>query len=961
MNAVPKSSGWEKTFEKFLTGDKHDNGEHRGFCPIHEDPELSKTPSASYNFSKSIFNCFGGCGGMSFSRLLNVCQEEWPEDFPRGSSAPDSGPRSSVRSINDAPSKRGDAQPLPTDEEVRSWVETLQRMPSMLAVMTANRGLSEATIEKYEIGWHKDRFTIPVRDADGVLQNVRRYKASINGRSVAAKDKMLNLQGHGEARLFLPWMLSEPEVIITEGELDAIIGQEHGLPTMSHTAGASVWKSQWSPLFQEKTVFICYDVDDAGTAGALKVAAGISRYAKAVYIIKLPMPVKGSDLTNFFVDQGYTAKDFRELMEEARLSPYGRKAARDRQGVEPKHVTLEHSLSTEHRGQPLELIVTVAGKVQPPYILPRKVHFMCDQSHSQAACAKCPMSSLGGDMVERIAKDDPFLLELIDSGKGAADTALKKRVNITSRCTVVEIEPEDEWNVEELIVLPSVYNRDEQTQTPITRKIYNVGEYATPVNTTSRLVGFNTAEPKNGRAVFQAYDSEQTKTNIDTFELTPELLEGLKVFQPKKNQPVLKKMGDIARDLEANVTKIYGRVPLHVAYDAVWHSVMDFRFKGVLLGKGWLELLVLGDTRTGKSEAALRLSDHYNAGVMKSCEGATFAGLVGGAEQAGTKSWMVRWGTIPLNDRRLVVLDEVSGIADKNIMEQMSSVRSSGRAQITKIVSQETSARTRLIWIGNPVDGTTLRHMNGAIEGIQKLVKNPEDIARFDLAMAVASDEVESDLINSTSPPEVKHIYTSELCSALVSWAWSRKAEQVIWNTGTEDYVLRVASEMGERYVPEPPLIQVENARVKLARISVAIAARVFSCDKSGQNVVVGNEHVDAARDLLDTLYGAERFGYRRHSTRAIRDRIRAEENKRQCRMYLMGDENVLYTLIQSRGDKFRPRDFEESGSMHKDQAQEAVRQLGQWKMLKRAARGFLQMEPALVDILSELEDRFDE
>jgi hypothetical protein len=563
-------------------------------------------------------------------------------------------------------------------------------------------------------------------------------------------------------------------------------------------------------------------------------------------------------------------------------------------------------------------------------------------------------------MTERISKEDEFLLELIDRSKDQVDNSLKKRVNIPTACHVVEIDRQSEWNVEELIVLPSVDNRDEQTQTPITRKVYNVGEYATPVNTTSRLVGFNTTEPKNNRAVFQSWECEQTKTNIDIFQLTPELRQQLKVFQPSKGQPVLKKMGDIARDLEANVTKIYGRVPLHVAYDVVWHSVMDFKFKDVVLGKGWLELLVLGDTRTGKSEAALRLSDHYNAGVLKSCEGATFAGLVGGAEQAGS-SWMVRWGTIPLNDRRLVVLDEVSGIADKNIMEQMSAVRSSGRAQITKIISQETSARTRLIWIGNPVDGTTLRHMNGAIEGIQKLVKNPEDIARFDMAMAVASDEVDSEIINSTKPPVVEHVYTSELCSALVSWAWSRKVDQITWKEGTEDYVLRVAKEMGGRYVAEPPLIQVENARVKLARIAVAIAARVFSCDKTGELVVVGNEHVDAAVQLLDTLYGAEAFGYRRHSSRVIRDRIRAEENKRQCRMYLMGNENVLYTLVQSRGDKFKPRDFEESGSMHRDATQEAVRQLGQWKMIKRMTRGYLRMEPVLIDILSELEDRFDE
>lgn len=956
MNAVPKSSGWQEKFAMFLTGDLNDNGEHRGYCPIHEDPEQSKTPSASYNFEKNQFYCFGGCGGMAFSRLLNVCREEWPEEFKKTSS-PDSASRSNVRSIGDAPSKRGGAQPLPDDEEVRGWVQALQKMPSMMSVMTDKRGLSKATIEKFEIGWHKDRFTIPVRDADGVLQNVRRYKHN----ATKAADKMLNLAGHGEARLFLPWMLAEPTVIITEGELDAIVGQEHDLPTMSHTAGASVWKSQWNPLFQEKVVYICYDVDDAGVNGALKVAAGISRYAKAVYIIKLPLPVKGSDLTNFFVDQGYTKKDFLELMEEASKSPFGNKRTASERAEQPaKRVSLEASLSAEHKRDSLEIVATVAGKVQPPYMLPRKVHYMCDQSFRQTACSNCPMSSLGGDMLERIPKEDEFLLELIDRSKDQVDNSLKKRVNIPTACSVVEIDRQAEWNVEELIVLPSVDNRDEQTQTPITRKVYNVGEYATPVNTTSRLVGFNTTEPKNNRAVFQSWECEQTKTNIDVFELTPELLKALKVFQPAKKQPVLKKMGEIARDLEANVTKIYGRVPLHVAYDVVWHSAMDFKFKDVVLGKGWLELLVLGDTRTGKSEAALRLSDHYNAGVLKSCEGATFAGLVGGAEQAGN-SWMVRWGTIPLNDRRLVILDEFSGIADKNIMEQMSAVRSSGRAQITKIISQETSARTRLIWIGNPVDGTTLRHMNGAIEGIQKMIKTPEDIARFDMAMAVASDEVDSDLINATDPPKVPHIYTSELCSALVSWAWSRKVDQITWKEGTEDYVLNVARGMGERYVPEPPLIQVENARVKLARIAVAIAARVFSTDKTGELVVVGNEHVDAAQELLDTLYGADRFGYARHSARTIRATKLAEQNKRQARLYLMGEENILYTLLQARGDQFKPRDFEESGSMHKEQAQEAVRQLGQLKMIRRTRRGYLQMEPALIDILSELEDRFDD
>jgi hypothetical protein len=182
-----------------------------------------------------------------------------------------------------------------------------------------------------------------------------------------------------------------------------------------------------------------------------------------------------------------------------------------------------------------------------------------------------------------------------------------------------------------------------------------------------------------------------------------------------------------------------------------------------------------------------------------------------------------------------------------------------------------------------------------------------------------------------------------------------------VWEEGTEDYVLDAAKDIGSRYVAEPPLIQIENARIKLARIAVAVAARTFSCDETGELVVVGNQHVDAAVQLLDTLYGTERFGYLRHSTRVLRDQKRSEENRRQARMFLMQEENILYTLVQSRGDNFRPRDFEESGSMHKDEAQEAVRQLGQWKMIRRLSKGYLRMEPVLLEILSELEDRFDE
>ena len=956
MTAVPKGSKWVARFEKFLVGEPNDLNEQRGYCPVHEDPELSKTPSASYNWNNETFYCFGGCGGMSLSRLFKVVKEEWPQLIGE---APDPAPRSArVRSIDDAPSKRKGAQPLPGDDEIHSWVERLLASPTVMATMIGKRGLTEATIEKYEIGWHQGRYTIPVRDADGVLVNVRRYKADAK----QPKDKMTNLQGHGEARLFLPWVLrDEEEVVIAEGEMDAIVAQQHGLPAMTHTAGASVWKNHWSPLFKDKVVFICYDVDNAGFAGSAKVANSLLRYAKSVHIIRLPLTAKGSDITDYLVEQGYTADDFRALMDEARKSPYGKAHTSDRSATPPKRVTLENSMSAEHGNQTLEIVATVAGKMQPAYVLPKEVSLSCDMSFSAAKCANCPMSAYAGQHVERINKDDTFLLELIDKSTDVMEKSILRRVGAPTTCTIVEQETVEAWNVEELVVLPSVDNRDEQTQTPISRKVYNVGEYATPVNATSRIVGFNTADPKNQRALFQSWQCEPVKTNIDKFEMTEKVRKLLSLFVVPEGKTPLEKMGSIARDLEANVTRIYGRPALHMAYDLVWHSVMDFRFKGVQLGKGWLELLVMGDTRTGKSEAALRLTDHYNAGVLKSCEGATLAGLVGGAQQHGN-SWMVTWGTIPLNDRRLVVLDEVSGMSDKSIIDQMSAVRSSGKAQITKIISQETSARTRLIWISNPPDGRAIREMGrGAIEAIQQLIKNPEDIARFDIAMSAASADVNSSVINNPNPPRVRHRYTAEACSALVSWAWSRKVDDIVFEDGVEDYVIERAEKVGHRFIADPPLIQPENFRVKLARVSVAVASRVFSTDEDCEQVIVKREHVDAAEQFVEMLYGMDSFGYMDHSRKVLRDRARAEANTRQARIYLVENEQVLGGLLACLGGDFKVRDFEEFAGMHKDEAQEAVRNLMMLRMLRRMTKGYIRMEPSLINILKELEDALDE
>jgi len=361
--------------------------------------------------------------------------------------------------------------------------------------------------------------------------------------------------------------------------------------------------------------------------------------------------------------------------------------------------------------------------------------------------------------------------------------------------------------------------------------------------------------------------------------MTPEIYEQLKIFQAEDGKVGLK-IKDIVKDLSLNVTKIYGRDDLHIATDLVFHSALSFEFNGKLEKRGWVEAMLLGDTRTGKSETVQRLIEHYRAGEFLTGESTSFAGLVGGVNTNGRRN-MVTWGKIPMNDRRLVAIDEVSGMS-VDILEKMSGVRSSGVAEITKIQIERTHARTRLIWISNDREGKGLGGSGtyGGVDALIELIGKMEDIARFEFVVTAANGEVPLDQINQRLEhmPSVEHKYTSDLCNNLVMWAWSRKPEQIHFTSEAIDKIYASANEMGEQYAPQVlPLVEGANQRVKLSRLAVAVACRLFSTT-DGNDVIVKPEHVEYVVNYLNAIYSKESFGYAQLSETEIKKKQSVDE-----------------------------------------------------------------------------------
>lgn len=935
-----------RAFERFLVGKPSSDGEWRAFCPLDEDPEQSKSPSASLNFEIGLWHCQSQGHGGTIRSLYRTMKNQ------RGMPSPASG-RKGNRS-NVVPIDK--VKPLPTAELVEFWHKSLMGRDRALKYMHDERGLTDETLRKYLIGWDGQRFTIPVYDEDGELVNIRRYNPSARSH----KDKMISWgPGHGSGRLYgLEVLKDHDEVVFTEGEWDRLIAMQHGFPAITSTSGASVFKPEWARYFKGKTVYHAHDEDKQGDAGAMKATQYMKAVAAACYRLKLNTDIDGGDLTDFFTSLGRTADDLWQLFDEA--TPLWVPKEKHEVPVFGRSVTVEESQNVSYN-EPLELTVMTVGKQTPAFIAPKRIVATCSMS-AGAVCNMCPLMVSDGKTVKEVERDDEQLLKFVNIGDARKKELYGEMVGAMCK-KFVDFDIEQSYNIEELVVTPSIDHRSEDVETPIQRRVFNVGTYSTPINQTAKIVGKQVAESQTQRGTFMGWHLQPVNTDLEEFKMTPAVMRQLRRFQTKEGQTPLQKCRDIARDMASNVTHIYGRDLMHIAYDLVWHSVNQFDFDNKPIRKGWLEALVIGDTRTGKSEAVTHLRRHYGAGVIKSCEGASFAGLVGGAQSVpGARSgWIVTWGVLPLNDRRLVVLDEMSGlmaVKERNILGDMSSVRSEGRAVISKIVSDETSARTRIIWLSNPSDGTRIADLPGsALRAIKKLIHNPEDIARLDFAMAVANNEVSADIINSTEHKPVKHRYTSEACHNLIMWAWSRKKDQVLWGRGTEQAVYDAAINMGARYVSDPPLVQVENIRVKIARLAVALAARTFSCNKNGEKVWVKREHVESAVEFLDSVYSTEAMGYMRSSRRVLVTRQEAQDSKGKVRRYLQDEPHVLAAIRAIGAETFRSRDFEEQAALTRDEANLVMRRLTEWRMISREARGAVRFEPAMTEVLRELED----
>jgi len=860
--------------------------ERTGKCPFHEDTH------ESLSVSDKLFNCFAcGKAGSIFDWLQGIYNIDLPQAIRKAEEL--ANMPTSLRPTPPAPPKAEKPKPVKLLTLPMEIAEKYHNeMPPERREYFRKRGLSDETINRFKLGWDDRRYTIPIV-VNGELVNIRRRKDDVNRKDPGVK--MLPYKSdYGTAVIFNETAIKDADnVIITEGEFDAMLLCQHGWAAVSGTGGAGTFKPEWVPLFDScQIVYVCYDNDLPGQSGSSKAAAFFGDRAR---IVTLPDEVgEHGDLTDFFVKLGKTDADFAELLEEAK--PYEPPPPLPKE--ETKTVHLAQSAHSELVGKKVEVKVLCAGKLDAPYIVPRKVRYSCyANDKDREICGAAADEERGAGSWDKSFDDrDSTFIDLCHKKKTQLGGILKAAAGCQGNCQKFSYQVLEYSNIEEVLavpmadrVMPAVNGNghqsdmDESGNEYVARNVYLL-DYRSTVNQYYQITGRVYPHPNTQLGTILVTDAGPMQDSISQFTLTDKMRETFNVFQfTGAGKAAFKAHVDsLLEDLTLNVTRIYKRDEALLGILLGYHSVLNFKFEGRPIRRGWLEVLLLGDTGMAKTEMVRSLMEFCGLGMLISGESARRTGICYSVQQVGER-WFVKWGKYVLNDRRLLAIDEVSELPEEDL-GRMTQGRNDGIMRVEQAGVGEANCRTRLIWMSNPRWGKGLYNFSHGIESLKGLFPTPADLRRLDLAIFLSNKDINLNEINKMRTEPEQQLISAEALKQSILWAWSRRTDDVVIDHQATETIFSESSRLSAVYgaAEDVPLVSPADMRNKLARLCVALAALIHSTDEAHEKVIVSPMHVLFVGKYLDLVYQAKNCRYDIYAGYAAKkstlDNVEAEE-----------------------------------------------------------------------------------
>ena len=818
--------------------------------------------------------------------------------------------------------KKKGTLPFPTEEDIDKWHQALLSKPRELEVLHSF-GITDKVIEDLRLGWDDTRIMFPIKSKTGYYVNARRYLPPHRRISGGNNMKCLHIKGLGSCRYYPYEAFDLDTIYIVEGEKDCASARSQGLNAVTGTGGSTIPVEEIN-LFRNKTVYIMLDADSVGKRNLENYRKLLKSVAKEVKIVSLPY----KDFVECYEHLGHF--DVEEYTSDAV------EFEKANENVEAQDVSLVKSEFTENLNAWVKLEnMSVVGVEPRIYTIPTKLRVSCNNSKCNQMC---PLQS-GGDLgdMNLIDVDYRQLLRFVDSSDTAQDSYCRKVFG----CKSVISEPEDMINVQKIIFQESA----------------------------SFVDGLDEASFENRYGIYLYTDYRLSATMKYTFE-------ACRVTDPstQQNYYVIRKADSVssqaleANDVDLNFFRDQSKdcnsaLELINKYYDMWMPLLGIEERPDLFGailltycsvteipwqmgiiKGWLDIMVMGDTRTGKSQMAQRFVKHLGMGAYINGENARSTGVIGGVQRFGD-SWVVTWGAIPMNDKGLLVIDEASGL-DVEDVKNLSSTRSSGAVTLNKIVKGEARARTRLIWLSNPRSGKNLSDFYWKGYGaFQEFIPVAEDQARYDLVLSAAREDVDvlCGFDSNTAPPTDKF-------RNLFKLAWGLKGEQIQFQQGFAKEMRTYAKNLNDDYGGGPLVVGVA-VHEKLLRLSCAFA--VLCGDYESGFLKVSFRHLKFADEFLRYTLEKESFGY----SSFIKEFKRAQKKKTENMDFIRGLITLhpaLKTLLSSSG--FKGYQFQEILGIDRSDSSKMMSDLITRGLLRITSGATYVPDKMLMDVAKQME-----
>lgn len=796
---------------------EENRGETKVLCPFHHDTK----PSATINVAKSLFHCYVCGSGYNEEQFMAEVK-----GIPVAQA---------FKLLSEMSSHSGGDWDVSFKAELWADDEILNTV--------INLGFTTEFIEEMGLGManyysRKDKNTyktlaIPIW-FDGVLMDIRKY----NVMKYPNIDKMYSEDG-AKSGWIVPydmWKTSTNTTYIFEGEKDMLMARQVGLNAITLTGGAQAKPNEFClNAFKDRDIIICYDNDDAGRTGAMKLAGEISKITRMVSILDIAQVVKEpkEDFYDYIHKYDGDAFEFMTLEVQPYIEHKEEKVyTKINQAMSDstlKTTITSHVMITsefvEAYSAPTVIQVTkmVSTKDTDVLDIGDTKYWTLDDNNAQEVLSLIEIDAKAKNIQQRA-------MELLKIPRNESGLEISyKAEKFIYRCTVMDKDPDgnaiplDLYSFEKLIVGGhyeidySLYAHPNKNQriVAITKRVLSMEDNS----------GFET-----DRNLLKNFVSEGTiAERID------------RLYQSAKHH--------VAKHMDFNIWFMS---------DLVFSSILDFKYGDVM--RGALDVFILGDTEVGKSETNELLVKLYRFGHFLSLKTSSTIGLIGGSNKVDG-SWSNTIGAIPRQHKRLVVLEEFSG-AKPDFIKTMTDVRSSNEIRLTRASGElRAPCKVRMITISNPIndDNGTPRNLssfpNGVIP-IMELVRSAEDVRRYDgfLLTPKVREHKNPFQYALISTPIDKEAYEHK-----AQWTYTRKVEDVVFEEGIESYIWQQAEKLNEQFECNVPIFGTTTSK-KLARFCVALASLVMNTDSSYTKVIVTKEIVDYMVEFLTINYASDYF-----------------------------------------------------------------------------------------------------